>query len=291
MNANPDTSPDTRGGTTTAAPSPDPSPVWGIVAATAHRDVADEHVPWLTDALDYVAGRLYRDFGTRVALSGMARQGDLLWADAAVRAGMRLWACIPHDKQAARFPRADRAEWVRLRGLADKIWVAGEVPESTPPKQRSSAVNALIWKRNTAMVKAAEAVVGVWDGRLTGGTHGTLIQAAKLDRPGVWIHPTERKTVGRLPTLAELEPFVVCHARCGHVRLVALRADADRELARLEAANFRTWKIRRAKPREDDSVACTTCYIHPPYLEPAGEDLGGLATESATETATQEALL
>jgi hypothetical protein len=289
MNANPDTFPAGRGATTTAAPSPDqagPNPTWLVVACTAHRDVGADDVPWLTETITNVAVRLYDHCGTRIALSGFARQGDLLWADAAVRAGMRLWACIPHDGQADRFSKADRAEWTRLRGLAERVFVAGEVPADTPPKQRSTETNKLIWKRNHAMVdvaaRAAGGLVTVWDGRLSGGTHGTLIQAAKRNLPGVRIDPKTHTVTGRLPTLAELEPFAVYHPRCGHVRMVALRADADRELARVHTASHRAWRIRRAKPREDTNLACTACYIHPNHLE---ED------DAPDDAVTQEALL
>jgi hypothetical protein len=199
---------------------------------------------------------------------------------------MRLWACIPHDGQADRFSKADKAEWARLRALAEYVFVAGEIPADTPPKQRSTAANKLIWKRNHAMVdtahRAAGALVTVYDGRLSGGTHGTLIQAAKRHMPGVWIHPVERKIAGLLPTLDELEPFAVYHGRCGHVRFIGLRAAAEHELARVHAASHRAWKIRGAKPRENDSAACNTCYIHPNHLQDDGPGPGPV---------TQEALL
>lgn len=260
---------------------------WPVVACTAHRDVPADTEPWVATTLTNVADRLYQDYGTRIALSGFARQGDLLWAAAAIGAGMKLWACIPHEGQADRFTKAERVEWRRLRGLAERVFVAGEIPTDTPPKQRSSVANALIWKRNIAMVDVADrsagAVVTVWDGRLSGGTHGTLIQAAKRGLPGVRIDPSTRTVVGRLPTLPELEPFAVCHRRCGHVRMVGLRDAADRELERLRAASYPAWKIRRAKPREDDRSACDVCHIHPGHLETA--DTG------QAPAATQEALL
>ncbi len=249
---------------------------WPVVACTGHRDVGDA-ADWLTETLNRVAARLHDECGTRVALSGMARETDLKWANAAVVAGMRLWACIPYDGQADRFSRADRAEWQRLRGLAEHVFVAGEVPADTLPKKKSSVVNGLLWKRNTAMVdvadKAGGALVAVWDGRLSGGSHGTLIEAAKRDLPGVWINPAARTVRGYLPALAELEPFAVYHRRCGHVRLVAVRAGADRELARLHAASYHGFNARRAKPREDDSVACNACYIHPGHLAAADSEL------------------
>lgn len=274
----------------TGAAASAPVAQWSVVACTAHRDLDDDAEAWVAQTLTGIAVRLHDQCGTRIALSGFARQGDLLWAGAALRAGMRLWACIPHEGQAARFSKADRAEWLRLRDLAERVFIAGEIPADTPPKQRSSATNKLIWKRNHAMVDVAHrcggALVTVYDERLSGGTHGTLIQAAKRNMPGVWINPVNRTVQGRLPTLEELEPFVVYHHRCGHVRRVARRAAADRELARLHAASYHTFKIRRAKPREDDSAACNACYIHPAHLEAV--DAAG---PTVSQEVSQEALL
>src|SRR2546430_1810984 len=139
------------------------SNLWEIVCGTGHRELADDGgEDWARDQLTRCAGWLRDRAGTRVGISGMARGFDLWWADAIVTAGLELWAYIPFEEQTTRWNRADRAEWQRLREAAAQVRVVGNLPADLPAKQRSGAVNGLLKGRNTAMLRAAGAVVALW---------------------------------------------------------------------------------------------------------------------------------
>lgn len=266
MNANLATHPENRGGTTTAARSPEPAPpptgqTWRVVAGTGHRDVK-EHTDWAATAIDRVVGRLRDHHGTTTIVTGMARFFDLHFAAAALRHGLGVWAVIPLEAQPDRWPKEDRAEWRRIRDAATKVWVVGEIPADTPPRRRSAAVNALMWKRNAAMVAAGDALVALWDStRLSGGSYGALILAAKRGMPGVHIDPAARGIALQLPGLDRLEKWSLAHRRCRCVAAVGLRHDVDTTAALFAGAGHAGWTIRRAKPREEFSAFCGVCQV------------------------------
>lgn len=135
---------------------------WPVVCATGHREVVNGAEPWVRAELGRCAAWL-REHGTRTAISGMARGVDVWWADAALTAGLDLWAAIPFEGQAARWPAATRREWERILALAARVRIVGEVPADTPPKKRSGLVNGLLHQRNDVMLDRAAAVVAVWE--------------------------------------------------------------------------------------------------------------------------------
>lgn len=180
---------------------------WATVFATAHRDVPAAGERWTRDNLGHCARWLRDNRSTRVGISGMARGGDLWWAQAVLDAGLDLWAFIPFPEQAATWSKRDRADWQAIRDAAARIHIVGTIPEGVPPAGRSTAVNRLLWQRNDEMLEAADACVGVWvPGRRSGGTHGCLTKAARLRMPGVHLDPQACGVRHRLPTLAELGP-------------------------------------------------------------------------------------
>lgn len=192
----------------------------------------------------------------------MARGFDLWLGAAALRHGLHVWAVIPIEAQADRWTKEDRAEWRRIRDAAAKEWIVGEIPADTPPKNRSAAVNTLMWKRNAAMVAAGSALVALWDStRLSGGSYGALILAAKRHMPGVHIDPAARGICLQLPGLDRLEKYALTHRRCRCVAAVGLRTDVDATAALFAAARHGGWTIRRAKPREEFSAFCTVCRV------------------------------
>lgn len=70
---------------------------WPIVMVTGHRP---QHLspgvrPWVRAELERLALKLRDEHGTATGISGMAVGADLWWADAVVKAGLRLWAHVP----------------------------------------------------------------------------------------------------------------------------------------------------------------------------------------------------
>ncbi len=234
---------------------------WGVVAGTGHRDVK-EHTDWSTAAVDRTVGRLRDHHGTTTIISGMARGFDLWLAASGLRHGLDVWAVIPLEAQADRWTKEDRAEWRRIREAATRVWIVGDIPAGTPLKKRSVVVQGLMWKRNAAMVAAGNALVSLWDStRLSGGTYGALILAAKRGMPGVHIDPARRGICLQLPGLDRLEKYALTHRRCRCVAAVGLRADVDATAAMFAATGHGGWTIRRAKPREEFSAFCTVCRV------------------------------
>lgn len=176
---------------------------WDRVCATAHRDIPANATAWLRYELDRGCAWL-AEHSTRVAVTGMARGGDLMWADSAHRAGLEVWAFVPFLEQTARWNKPDIAEWWRILELATVRHVVGEIPDGVPAARRSAAVNQLMFARNRAMLDATQACLAVWDGRMSGGTHGALCDAAKRRRPGVHLNPADHTITFNLPDLASL---------------------------------------------------------------------------------------
>lgn len=93
---------------------------FGRVALTGHRrqhlDASQQ--AWVREELGRVAVRLRDEFGCRVAMSGLATGADTWWADAALAAGLNLWAYVPFEEQARNWPPDDQAHWRHLLATA-----------------------------------------------------------------------------------------------------------------------------------------------------------------------------
>ncbi len=235
------------------------SETWKTVSATGHREVPADAEPWVRAELVHCA-RWLHEHGTRYAISGMARGVDLWWADAAVTAGLHLCAAIPFEEQPAHWPRAQQAEWRRLRRLAVRERVIGVLPADTAPRQRSATVNRLLHARNDFMLDRAAGVVAVWErGRFDGGTHGALVKAARRHLPGIWLDPAARSVAFTLPGLPELTKHVLYHDVCGCVAATGTHADMSILRTTFQAAGLPQWRIRVARPREAAGDGCPTC--------------------------------
>lgn len=138
------------------------------VALTGHRELPDEdHV---RSELTRVAARLRDEHGTRIAISGMALGADTLWAQAGEAAGLELHAFIPFEEQAAKWSEADQKEWRRLRKLAARRVVIGELDAGYPLASYYHA-------RNEAMVNSCDLLIAVLDltaTRRRGGSWATV---------------------------------------------------------------------------------------------------------------------
>ncbi len=230
---------------------------WPVVAGTGHRELPDDAVAWLTVGTETGPGKLVdgirwlRDErATTTVVSGLALGFDQLLADAVLEHGdgLQLWVFIPFEEQAARWIRAQRARWAELRAAAHREVVCGVLPIDLPPAGRSKAVNRLLWGRDDRMLHEATAVMSYWDGRLTGGTHGTLLKAVERGMPGVRFNPAARRAE-YLPVLDRLVPAVLYHRDCGCVADSGSLAAMSELAGRLARAGHRQWRVRREPSR------------------------------------------
>lgn len=168
---------------------------WPVVSGTGHRPqhLAAQARAWLRDKLRKAACWLRDERGTRVGISGMAIGFDLWWADAIIGAGLTLGAYIPCPQQADRWTAAYRAEWQRLRDLAD------------PAVSRSFADHysvGVLHKRNKAMLRDSNAVLCGWlPSRRNGGTWSAVRAAHAMGKPGLHLDPGAQTVRLGLPSL------------------------------------------------------------------------------------------
>lgn len=181
-----------------------------IAGGTGHRPrgIPAANLPWVREQARAVAVWLYRG-GATIGISGMADGFDLIWADAVVRAGMRLWTAIPFLEQPERFSNpADRDEWARLRALAEpgRERVFGSIA-GLEGAARGARINQLLWARNTGIIGLSDFLVCCWDPRRTTrcGTYNAIAMAHARGHPAraaVNINPVSANVDRGLPVLA-----------------------------------------------------------------------------------------
>ena len=138
---------------------------------TGHRDIPPDRIPEVLGALEREVSIAVREGYTRF-ISGFAEGADLLFAEAAV-----LWTgSRPEYSLVAALPYRGRLEccdpaFRRLLRRCDEVHVLSE---------RCSRECFLA--RDRWMVNESGLVIGVWDGRRSGGTAYTLRYAKSLGR-------------------------------------------------------------------------------------------------------------
>jgi hypothetical protein len=181
-----------------------------IAGGTGHRrkKIPTGNWAWLVERTRAAAVWLREDKHARIGISGMSDGFDLIWADAIVRAGMRLWVAIPYLEQPDRFGnRDDRAEWRRLRGLAEREHIAGSVA-GLSGDARGRRINQLNWARNARIVLPADYLVCCWDPTQTEhcGTFNAINLARTRRHPvgeAMHIDPVAAEIVMRFPELLQ----------------------------------------------------------------------------------------
>lgn len=160
-------------------------PRYRCAAVTGHRprDFTSTEQRWVRSALAGIVERLRRDHGTEAALTGLSRGVDTWWAQEALRAGLALWAYIPFEDQALKWPTGDRAEWARLRHAAMRQVTVGD--GYSPSHFRA---------RNDLLVRDCDLMVAVHQpSRTTGGTASTIRKARAAGRPMIRVDPSVRR--------------------------------------------------------------------------------------------------
>jgi hypothetical protein len=158
------------------------NPTWLVAGATAHRKLAgarareDGYASWAGRELRDKACKLRDEHGTRVGISGMARGGDMRWAQAVLAAGLDLWAYVPFPQQPQWWSRADKAQWRDLLHAATLIRLFSRVYE---PRW--------YFVRNDGILADSDVLVAVYDPSVTAasGTFDTFVKATgqKSARP------------------------------------------------------------------------------------------------------------
>jgi uncharacterized phage-like protein YoqJ len=162
---------------------------WQAVMVTGHRPqhLRPDARPWVRSELDRLARKLRDEHETTVGISGMAIGADLWWADAVVNAGLELRAHVPFPQQPDKWRAEDRAEWLRLLGLASHTETYG-----------AGFSIRLLHARNDGMIRACHAAIAVHDPRKTeGGTASAVRKLIAVGRPVIHVDPWARMTTLR----------------------------------------------------------------------------------------------
>ncbi|MFG2927654.1 hypothetical protein [Streptomyces achromogenes] len=147
------------------------------IAVTGHMDLTEDTIPLVRAALDDLL-KPYADGGDLVGISCIAKGADSLFAEAVLRAGGRLAVVIPSRDYRREKVKADHADlFDRLAEAADEVVV---LPNDTADRHAYEAANAVLLKR-------ADRLVAVWDGKPPsgkgGGTADTVLEARAAGIP------------------------------------------------------------------------------------------------------------
>jgi uncharacterized phage-like protein YoqJ len=153
--------------------------IWPKVMVTGHRPqhLHPEQQDYAQQELGRLAVKLRDDNGTRVAISGMALGADQWWAHYALLAELELHAYLPFPQQPAKWHHEQQRTWRALVGQA-------AVKHFTAEHYSVQALH----QRNDQMLDAADAVIAVWDPRITtGGTYSCVQKASRLGLPVIHV--------------------------------------------------------------------------------------------------------
>ncbi|WTO36586.1 hypothetical protein OG399_20465 [Streptomyces achromogenes] len=147
------------------------------IAVTGHMDLTEDTIPLVRAALDDLL-KPYADGGDLLGISCIAKGADSLFAEAVLRAGGRLAVVIPSRDYRREKVKADHADlFDRLAEAADEVVV---LPNDTADRHAYEATNAVLLKR-------ADRLVAVWDGKPPsgkgGGTADTVLEARAAGIP------------------------------------------------------------------------------------------------------------
>ncbi|MFF9526136.1 hypothetical protein ACF1DV_29755 [Streptomyces achromogenes] len=147
------------------------------IAVTGHMHLTEDTIPLVRAALDDLL-KPYADGGDLVGISCIAKGADSLFAEAVLRAGGRLAVVIPSRDYRREKVKADHADlFDRLAEAADEAVV---LPNDTADRHAYEAANAVLLKR-------ADRLVAVWDGKPPsgkgGGTADTVLEARAAGIP------------------------------------------------------------------------------------------------------------
>lgn len=158
-------------------------PDYPKVGVTGHRpeSLTTAQMAWLRNGIPSILATLHDYHGAQVAISGMARGVDLLFARAAVSLGLDLHCYVP-------FPGQDRG------------WQADDVAERHALLAGGSVQTfgnrydvRLLHARNQAIVSDTDLLVAVLiESATSNGTRSTVLKARRAHKPILLIDPERR---------------------------------------------------------------------------------------------------
>ncbi|WP_030262142.1 hypothetical protein [Streptomyces sp. NRRL B-24484] len=143
------------------------------IAVTGHLDLSDRTVPLVREELRALLAP-HRAAGL-TGLSCLAPGADSLFAEEVLAAGGRLVAVLPSARYRRWLAEPDRPRYDRLLGRAAEVVVL-------PHREQSDAAYQAA---NAELLRRADLVVAVWDGRPGRGLGGTADMVATARRAGV----------------------------------------------------------------------------------------------------------
>ena len=161
------------------------------IGITGHRDLGEEEVGFVAEALHDLLARLKKEHPKGlVALSALAEGVDTLFAEAALALSIPLEVVIPFEEYAKDFPPGPpRQHFEQLLAYAQTI-------HRLPYRKRSDDAYLAggIW-----IADHSDLLVAVWDGqpaRGKGGTGDVVAYARQNGNPMVQINPVNWSVIG-----------------------------------------------------------------------------------------------
>lgn len=171
------------------------------VMVTGHRTIRGEQARMVRVGLSTLLERIQaRQPSGLVAISGMAVGTDMEFAEAAVYLGIPLVAAIPCETQSSLWPKAVRDRYDRLIDSASHV-----VAVWKNPSYHAATIGAKLFARNRWMLDHSDSILGVWDGRMKGGTYHTIQEALRRERKVLIIDPSTGVFRVEAPAKPELE--------------------------------------------------------------------------------------
>ncbi|GAA1077770.1 MULTISPECIES: hypothetical protein [Kitasatospora] len=143
------------------------------IAVTGHLDLSERTVPLVRDELRALLAA-HRPAGL-IGLSCLAPGADSLFAEEVLAAGGRLVAVLPSPRYRRWLAEPDRAAFDRLLAAAAAAVVLPYREQSDTAYQAA----------NAELLRRADLVVAVWDGRPGRGLGGTADMVATARQAGV----------------------------------------------------------------------------------------------------------
>lgn len=159
------------------------------VMVTGHRDLPTDDWQWVQAEFRRCLAKLEGERGPLVAIQGLALGADMLFGETALALTIPVISYLPFPGQPDRWPDREKRRHAALMAASESVIRVVDEPIS----DRSSVVRAL-HGRNDAMIRDSKIVVGVLDGRRTGGTYTAVKKAIAKEREVLRINPAARTT-------------------------------------------------------------------------------------------------
>jgi hypothetical protein len=175
-----------------------------VIGATGHRDLRDEDIPELKQAVAGVIERIKCDYlrgdseTPIIVLSSLAQRADRLIAEVAMEHGAKLIAPLPMESEEYRLdfesglrPEA-AAEFDRLKDLAIAVPVMRFATGNTPENVREKSRRALQYREvGIFIVRHCHVLIALWNGDERNMATGGTTEMVEFRRDGISLDVAE----------------------------------------------------------------------------------------------------